>query len=246
MNRLVWVDCEMTGLDIERDALIEVAVIVTDSELNALDEGLNIVIRPPAEALTAMGDVVRRMHTESGLLERLDGGVSLAEAQEQVIAHVRRHLPESPRPPLAGNSVATDRMFLDRDLPDFAALLHYRIVDVSSIKELARRWFPKAYYASPEKHGGHRALGDIEDSIDELRYYRATVFTPAPGPDTTTCRAAAARIVAAHDDGPTGAGVEAAPDGAAGAAGAEQQTAAGTQAAGAPVDADARSGDPAR
>jgi len=198
VNRLVWVDCEMTGLDIERDALIEVAVLVTDSELNILGEGVNIVVKPPAEALESMGEVVQRMHTESGLLERLDGGVSLEEAQEQVIAYVREHLPESPRPPLAGNSVGTDRAFLDRDLPEFAALLHYRIVDVSSIKELARRWYPKAYYASPEKLGGHRALGDIRDSIDELRYYRATVFTPAPGPDTATCRAAAAQLESAR------------------------------------------------
>jgi oligoribonuclease (3'-5' exoribonuclease) len=194
VNRLVWVDCEMTGLDIERDALIEVAVLVTDSELNVLGDGVNIVIKPPAAALEAMGEVVQRMHTDSGLLDRLDGGVTLAEAQEQCIAYVRQHLPESPRPPLAGNSVGTDRLFLDRDLPEFAALLHYRIVDVSSIKELARRWYPKAYYASPTKHGGHRALGDIEDSIDELRYYRATVFAPQPGPDTATCRAVAASL----------------------------------------------------
>lgn len=189
----------MTGLDLGRDALIEVAVLVTDSQLNILGDGVNVVVKPPPEALETMPDVVRTMHTESGLLERLAAGTTLEDATAQAIAYVREHVGEGSRPPLAGNSVGTDRMFLERDMPAFTDLLHYRIVDVSSIKELARRWFPRLYYASPAKRGGHRALGDIRDSIDELRYYRATLFVPDPGPDTDTCRAAAAAISAARD-----------------------------------------------
>jgi len=193
-DRLVWVDCEMTGLDLSQDALIEVAVLVTDSDLNVLGDGVNIVVKPPAAALETMPEVVRTMHTESGLLDRLDDGVTLAEATDQAVAYLREHVREGVRPPLAGNSVGTDRMFLERDMPQLTSLLHYRIVDVSSLKELARRWFPRVYYASPPKRGGHRALGDIKDSVDELRYYRATLFTPAPGPDTDSCRAAAGAI----------------------------------------------------
>jgi len=195
-DRLVWVDCEMTGLDLSRDALIEVAVIVTDSELNPLGEGVDLVIRPPEGSTATMPDVVREMHTTSGLLEELDGGVSLAEAEQAVLEYVRSWVPEPGRATLAGNSVATDRAFLARDMPTFEGHLHYRIVDVSSIKELARRWYPRAYFASPEKTGGHRALGDILDSIDELRFYRAAVFVPPPGPDTDTARALAAQIAA--------------------------------------------------
>lgn len=195
-DRLVWVDCEMTGLDLRRDALIEVAVLVTDNELNVLGDGVNLVIKPPAETLDQMLDVVRKMHTDSGLLDRLEGGNTLAEVEDAAMTYVREHVSGPTKPPLAGNSVGTDRTFLERDLPDFTGLLHYRIVDVSSIKELARRWFPRVYFASPDKHGGHRALGDIRDSIDELRYYRSTLFVPAPGPDTASCRAAADAITA--------------------------------------------------
>lgn len=195
---LVWVDCEMTGLDLTRDALIEVAALVTDNELNVLGEGVNIVVKPPPGALDDMAEVVVAMHTSSGLLERLDGGTTLADAETQVLDYVRQFVPEPRRAPLAGNSVGTDRTFLDRDMPALVGHLHYRIVDVSSIKELARRWFPKVYYASPEKTGNHRALGDIRDSIDELRYYRSTVFVPAPGPDTATARAAATQVTASR------------------------------------------------
>ncbi|MCP2310248.1 MULTISPECIES: oligoribonuclease [Kitasatospora] len=192
-DRLVWIDCEMTGLDLDRDALVEVAALVTDSELNILGEGVDVIIRPPAEALAGMPDVVRTMHTASGLLEELEHGVTLAEAEEKVLAYIREHVPEPGKTPLCGNSVATDRGFLSRDMPALEAHLHYRIVDVSSIKELARRWYPRAYYNSPQKGGNHRALADIRESIAELRYYREAVFVPQPGPDTEAAREIAAR-----------------------------------------------------
>jgi oligoribonuclease len=194
-DRMVWIDCEMTGLSLRHDALVEVAALVTDSELNVLGEGVDIVIRPPAEALEQMPEVVREMHTSSGLLEELPGGVTLAEAQARVLGYIREHVADPRRAPLCGNSVATDRGFLARDMPELEAHLHYRIVDVSSIKELARRWYPRAYYNSPEKNGNHRALADIRESIAELRYYREAVFVPAPGPDTDTSRAIAAKHV---------------------------------------------------
>ncbi|MFB6891010.1 oligoribonuclease [Kitasatospora sp. NPDC056327] len=195
-DRLVWIDCEMTGLDLDRDALVEVAALVTDSELNILGEGVDVIIRPPAEALANMPEVVRTMHTSSGLLDELEHGVTLAEAEALVLAYIRRHVPEAGRTPLCGNSVATDRGFLSRDMPALESHLHYRIVDVSSIKELARRWYPKAYYNSPQKGGNHRALADIRESIDELRYYREAVFVPQPGPDTDTARAIAEKYQA--------------------------------------------------
>jgi oligoribonuclease len=192
-DRMVWIDCEMTGLSLETDALVEVAALVTDSELNILGEGVDIVVRPPDEAVEGMPEVVRAMHTASGLLEELAQGVSLADAEAQVLAYVREHVPEAGRAPLCGNSVGTDRGFLARDMPALETHLHYRIVDVSSIKELARRWYPRAYYNSPKKAGNHRALADIRESIAELRFYREAVFVPQPGPDTDTTRAIAAR-----------------------------------------------------
>ncbi len=193
-DRLVWIDCEMTGLDLRRDALIEIAVLVTDSELNILDEGLDLVIKPPEEALAQMSDVVRDMHTTSGLLKALPAGITLAEAEDVVLQYVRGHVPAVKKAPLCGNSIATDRAFLARDMPALDGHLHYRMIDVSSIKELARRWYPSAYFASPTKKGGHRALADITESITELRYYRAAVFVPAPGPDSETARAIATDI----------------------------------------------------
>jgi oligoribonuclease len=193
-DRLVWIDCEMTGLDIERDALIEIACLVTDANLNLLDEGVDVVIKPPAEALAEMPDVVREMHTASGLLAELPSGVTVAEAQDIVLGYVRGHVTEAKKVPLCGNSIATDRWFIARDMPELDAYLHYRMVDVSSIKELARRWYPRAYFASPLKHGGHRALADIKESVQELRYYRETVFVPQPGPDSVTAREIAARF----------------------------------------------------
>ncbi|MFC4048587.1 oligoribonuclease [Actinomadura syzygii] len=195
-ERLVWVDCEMTGLDLRNDALIEIAALVTDSELNILDRGVDIVIKPPPESLTQMKQVVRDMHTVSGLLEALPSGVTLAEAEDIVLKYVKSHVKEPNKAPLCGNSIATDRSFLARDMPALDSHLHYRMVDVSSIKELARRWYPRVYFASPEKKGGHRALADITESIQELRYYRAAVFVPQPGPDSETARAVAARVAA--------------------------------------------------
>jgi oligoribonuclease len=192
-DRLVWIDCEMTGLDLRADALIEVAALVTDFDLNVLGEGIDLVVKPPAEALEQMGDFVRTMHEKSGLLEELSAGITLAEAEEQVLAYLKEHCEDGARPPLAGNSVATDRAFISRDMPDLETFLHYRIVDVSSIKELSRRWFPRAYFQSPAKRGNHRALADIQESIEELRYYREAVFVPSPGPDTDTARGIAAR-----------------------------------------------------
>jgi oligoribonuclease len=184
----------MTGLDLRNDALIEIAALVTDSELNILDEGVDVVIKPPPEALAQMTQVVRDMHTTSGLLEALPTGVTLAEAEDIVLKYVKGHVKEANKAPLCGNSIATDRSFLARDMPALDDHLHYRMVDVSSIKELARRWYPRVYFASPEKKGGHRALADITESIQELRYYRAAVFVPQPGPDSETARAVAAQI----------------------------------------------------
>ncbi|WP_454051859.1 oligoribonuclease [Cellulomonas sp. Marseille-Q8402] len=186
----------MTGLDAVRDALVEVAAVVTDSELNVLGDGVDVVIAPPAEALTQMGDFVRTMHTTSGLLEALAEGTTLADAQAQVLAYVRQWVPDPGKAPLAGNSVGTDKVFLDRDMPELVEHLHYRVIDVSSIKELARRWYPRVYFASPQKNGGHRALADILESIDELRYYRAALLVPQPGPDSKAAKAVAAQIEA--------------------------------------------------
>jgi len=192
-DRLVWIDCEMTGLDLASDALVEIACVVTDGELTELDGGIDLIIKPPAEALDQMPELVRQMHTSSGLLTELAGGITLAEAQEQVLGYVRQHIGEPGKAPLCGNSIATDRAFLARDLPELDGYLHYRMVDVSSVKELAKRWYPRAYFASPAKVGGHRALADIRESIAELRYYREAVFVPMPGPDTATAREIAAR-----------------------------------------------------
>jgi len=194
-DRIVWIDCEMTGLSLERDALIEVAALVTDYELNQLGDGVDLVIKPPAEALGQMDAFVRDMHTTSGLLADLDRGITLEDAQAQVLAYVREWVPEPRRAPLGGNTVGTDRGFLARDMPELEAHLHYRVIDVSSIKELSRRWYPRAYFNAPKKSGGHRALADIRESIAELRYYREAVFVPAPGPDSDTAKTLAARHV---------------------------------------------------
>jgi oligoribonuclease len=186
----------MTGLDLASDALVEVACVVTDGDLAELDEGIDLIIKPPAEAIDQMPELVRQMHTASGLLSELPGGMTLAEAQDQVLHYVRGYVKEPRKAPLCGNSIATDRAFLARDLPRLDDFLHYRMIDVSSIKELARRWYPRAYFASPVKVGGHRALADIRESITELRYYREAVFVPMPGPDTATAREIAAKFSA--------------------------------------------------
>lgn len=198
-DRIVWIDCEMTGLNLRADALVEVAALVTDFELNQLGDGVDLVIRPPAEALEQMDDFVRTMHTTSGLIDELASGVTLEEAQREVLDYVRSYVPEPRRAPLGGNTVGTDRGFLARDMPELEAHLHYRVIDVSSIKELSRRWYPRVYYNAPKKAGGHRALADIRESIAELRYYRAAVFVPQPGPDTPTAKALAEQHVVAPD-----------------------------------------------
>jgi oligoribonuclease len=197
-DRIVWIDCEMTGLSLEADALIEVAALVTDFELNQLGDGVDVVIRPPDAALEQMDDFVRTMHTTSGLLEELPGGTTMEDAQQQVLAYIREWVPEPRKAPLGGNTVGTDRNFLARDMAELEAHLHYRIIDVSSIKELSRRWYPRAYFGAPKKSGGHRALADIRESIAELRYYREAVFVPPPGPDSDTAKAIAARHVVDH------------------------------------------------
>jgi oligoribonuclease len=199
-DRIVWIDCEMTGLSLEHDALIEVAALVTDFELNQLGDGVDLVIAPPAEALEQMDDFVRGMHTTSGLLDELAAGTTMADAEAQVLDYVREWVPEPRRAPLGGNTVATDRGFLARDMPELEAHLHYRIIDVSSVKELSRRWYPRAYFNAPKKSGGHRALADIRESIAELRYYREAVFVPPPGPDSETAKALAARHVLDHGE----------------------------------------------
>jgi oligoribonuclease len=194
-DRLVWIDCEMTGLDLGSDLLIEVAALVTDAELNVLGDGVDVVIGATEEQLARMPDVVRDMHAVSGLTQEvLSSTVSLEQAQEQVLAYLKEHV-EPGKAPLCGNSIATDRGFLARDMKELDACLHYRMVDVSSVKELARRWYPRAYFQSPKKAGGHRALADIQESVRELAYYRATVFVPAPGPTTEEATAAAAALL---------------------------------------------------
>jgi oligoribonuclease len=195
VDRLVWIDCEMTGLDLSRDLLIEVACVVTDENLNLIGDGIDLVISAPAEALENMDPVVVAMHAESGLDKAaLASTLTVAEAEKQVLAYVREHIPEARKAPLCGNSIATDRGFLARDMPELDAYLHYRMVDVSSVKELARRWYPRAYFASPVKKGGHRALADIKESVQELRYYREAIFVPQPGPSSDEAREIAERI----------------------------------------------------
>ena len=183
-DKLVWIDCEMTGLDTTNDKLIEIAALVTDSDLNVLGEGVDIVIHADDEALANMPDVVTKMHAASGLTEEVRAStVTLAEAEEQVLDYIRRHVTTAGQVPLAGNSIATDRAFLARDMPKLDTYLHYRMVDVSSIKELCRRWYPKIYFGQPAKGLSHRALADIRELIQELKYYRAAAFVPQPGPD---------------------------------------------------------------
>jgi oligoribonuclease len=204
-GRLVWVDCEMTGLDVGNDLLIEVAALVTDSELNVLDDGIDIVIGATAEQLERMPAVVQEMHASSGLTDAvLASTVTLQEAEQQVLAHVRKFVPEAKKAPLCGNSIATDRGFLQRDMAELDDWLHYRMVDVSSIKELARRWYPRAYYNAPKKGGGHRALADIRESVQELQYYRSVVFVPQPGPSTEQAAAAAATLSGGGSAGASG------------------------------------------
>ncbi|WP_104200863.1 oligoribonuclease [Cryobacterium sp. Y29] len=194
-DRLVWIDCEMTGLDLDRDELVEIAVVITDYDLNVQGPGLDIIIKPNDSALENMGDFVRTMHTSSGLLTEIPNGVSAAEAEFQVLEYVLKFVPADQKAPLAGNSIGTDRAFLTRYMPRLDNQLHYRNVDVSSIKELARRWYPRVYFNAPAKDGGHRALADILESIRELAYYRQTVFVADPGPTSDEAKSHAAEVV---------------------------------------------------
>jgi len=192
-DRIVWIDCEMTGLDFKNDLLVEIACVITNAKLEQVAEGLNIVIQAPTERLETMDPFVVNMHTESGLLPEIPNGVTLETAEELLFDYITSHIPEASKAPLAGSSVHVDRIFLQRDMPRIDSYLHYRIIDVSSVKELARRWYPKAYFASPPKTGNHRALGDILDSINELKYYREAVFVELPGPDGSKAKEIAAR-----------------------------------------------------
>ena len=194
-DRLVWIDCEMTGLDVSVDQLVEVAVVITDFELAIIDPGFNVVINPDQSALDNMGDFVRQMHESSGLLEAIPDGVTLAEAQDLVLEYIRKFVPTAQHAPLAGNTIGTDRAFLARYMPQVDSHLHYRNVDVSSIKELVRRWLPRIYFNAPEKNGGHRALADILESIRELEYYRKAAFVAEPGPTTGEVQTISASVI---------------------------------------------------
>jgi oligoribonuclease len=194
-DRLVWIDCEMTGLDLTIDELVEVAVVITDYDLKLVDPGFSIVIKPDQSALDTMGDFVREMHTSSGLLDEIPNGVSLADAEYAVLEYILKFVPGVQQAPLAGNTIGTDRAFLNKFMPRVDSHLHYRSIDVSSIKELSKRWFPRAYFNAPSKDGGHRALADILESIRELEYYRRAVFTADPGPSTDEVQAISAAVV---------------------------------------------------
>ena len=188
----------MTGLDLGKDLLVEIACIVTEPDLTELDAGINLVITAPTDVLDSMDPVVDAMHRESGLLVEIPNGIALGDAEQQVLDYVKQHIPEPRKAPLAGSSVYVDRMFLAKHMPTLDAYLHYRLVDVSTVKELAKRWYPRTYYASPEKRGNHRALGDIRESIAELRYYRDAVLVPHPGPDSEAARTLAAQHIVDH------------------------------------------------
>ncbi len=185
---IVWVDCEMTGLEVSVDEICEIGVVVTDGDLNVQDPGLQLVIKPSDAALANMGDFVRQMHTDSGLITEIPEGITMAEAQAQVLDYIKQWVKEERTAPLAGNSIGTDRMFLNRQMPQLDTFLHYRNIDVSSLKELSRRWYPRVYFQLPKKTGNHRALADILESIQELRYYRKAILVPEPGPDSETAK----------------------------------------------------------
>jgi oligoribonuclease len=211
-GHLVWIDCEMTGLELTKDKLIEVAVLVTDSELNALDPGLDLVINAPDDLLDEMTEVVAEMHAKSGLTDAVRAStLSLAEAEQQLLAYIKQFVPDRRSAPLCGNSIGTDRGFLARDMPELDDHLHYRMVDVSSLKELARRWFPRVYFAQPPKGLAHRALADIIESVRELAYYRKTLFVPRPGPSSDQAQGAATEVIDSYA-GLLAAGDAGAPD----------------------------------
>jgi oligoribonuclease len=191
---LIWIDCEMTGLSLENDFLVEIAVLVTDSDLNLVGAGVDVVIHADPAQLATMNDFVRQMHTTSGLINEIPLGISVSAAEDLILTYLQGSGTQLGKSPLAGNSVSVDRAFIARDMPRLHEYLHYRTVDVSSIKELARRWHPRVYFNAPAKTGNHRALGDIQDSVNELKYYREAVFAPAPGPETEVLRKIAQRF----------------------------------------------------
>jgi len=193
---LVWIDCEMTGLDPESDCLVEIAVVITDFELNVMDEGLDLVIKPRPDSLANMNEYVRNMHTTSGLIEEFDNGIELQAAETQVLEYIKKYVPAAKTAPLAGNTIGTDRMFIAKYMPALNEHLHYRNIDVSTIKELSKRWYPRAYFQAPKKEGGHRALADILESVEELRYYRKSVFVEGSGPSTEEAQALAQSLKA--------------------------------------------------
>jgi oligoribonuclease len=194
-DELVWIDCEMTGLDLGSDKLIEIAALVTDAELNILGDGVDVVIHADDAALSSMIDVVAEMHSRSGLIDEVKAStVDLATAEAMVLDYVNTHVKQPKTAPLAGNSIATDRSFIARDMPTLDSYLHYRMIDVSSIKELCRRWYPRIYYGQPAKGLAHRALADIRESIRELQFYRRTAFVPLPGPSTSEIEAVVAEL----------------------------------------------------
>jgi len=191
---LVWIDCEMTGLNPDTECLVEIAAVITDTELNVMDEGIELVIKPRAGTIEAMGDYVRKMHTDSGLINEFEDGLELEDAEAQVLEYIKKYIPTAKTTPLAGNTISTDRLFITKYMPKLDDHLHYRNIDVSTIKELAKRWYPRAYFQAPKKDGGHRALADILESIEELKYYRQSVFVESPGPSSEEAQALAQGI----------------------------------------------------
>lgn len=191
---LVWIDCEMTGLNPDTECLVEIAAVITDTELNVMDEGIDLVIKPRAGTVEAMGDYVRKMHTDSGLINEFEDGLELEDAEAQVLEYIKNYIPTAKASPLAGNTISTDRLFISKYMPKLDDHLHYRNIDVSTIKELAKRWYPRAYFQAPKKEGGHRALADILESIEELKYYRQSVFVETPGPSSEEAQALAQGI----------------------------------------------------
>ena len=191
---LVWIDCEMTGLNPDTECLVEIAAVITDTELNVMDEGIDLVIKPRAGTVEAMGDYVRKMHTDSGLINEFENGLELDDAEAQVLEYIKKYIPTAKTTPLAGNTISTDRLFITKYMPKLDDHLHYRNIDVSTIKELAKRWYPRAYFQAPKKDGGHRALADILESIEELKYYRQSVFVETPGPSSEEAQALAQGI----------------------------------------------------
>ena len=191
---LVWIDCEMTGLNPDTECLVEIAAVITDTELNVMDEGIDLVIKPRAGTVEAMGDYVRKMHTDSGLIDEFEDGLELEDAEAQVLEYIKKYIPTAKTTPLAGNTISTDRLFISKFMPKLDDHLHYRNIDVSTIKELAKRWYPRAYFQAPKKDGGHRALADILESIEELQYYRQSVFVESPGPSSEEAQALAQSI----------------------------------------------------